>query len=94
MARRKLLQTNFSAGELSPEIAMRVDTDQYQNGAKSLANMRCLIAGGVTRRPGSLWLTELTGTRVVKFVVNQRPVAGVIAGRQKAVQNACAIRSD
>jgi hypothetical protein len=36
MARRKTLQTNFSAGELAPELAMRQDTEQYKNGAKSL----------------------------------------------------------
>jgi hypothetical protein len=53
MPRRKILQTNFSAGELSPDLGMRQDTDQYQNGAKSLLNRRVLISGGTVRRPGS-----------------------------------------
>jgi hypothetical protein len=39
---------------------MRQDTEQYRNGAKSLRNMRCLIGGGVTRRPGTRKQAELT----------------------------------
>lgn len=72
MARRKTLQTNFSAGELAPELAMRQDTEQYRNGAKSLRNMRCLIGGGAKRRPGTRWLDELTQDSLpVEFIVNQ-----------------------
>lgn len=72
MARKKTLQTNFSAGELAPELAMRQDTEQYRNGAKSLRNMRCLIGGGVTRRPGTRRQAQLLDdAMVVEFVVNQ-----------------------
>jgi hypothetical protein len=72
MARKKTLQTNFSAGELAPELAMRQDTEQYRNGAKSLRNMRCLIGGGVTRRPGLRRLAEITQDSVaVEFIINQ-----------------------
>jgi hypothetical protein len=72
MARRKTLQTNFSSGELAPELAMRQDTEQYKNGAKKLTNMRCLIGGGVTRRPGTLKQAELTQDSIlVEFIVNQ-----------------------
>lgn len=72
MARKKTLQTNFSAGELAPELAMRQDTEQYRNGAKSLLNMRCLIGGGVTRRPGTRKQAELLQDAIlVEFVVNQ-----------------------
>jgi hypothetical protein len=70
--RRKVLQTNFSAGELAPELAMRQETDQYRNGAKSLLNMRCLIGGGVTRRPGTGLVDDLTARSIaVEFTVNQ-----------------------
>lgn len=72
MARRKSLQTSFSAGELAPEVAMRQDTDQYQNGAKSLLNRRMLIGGGHVRRPGSWQEAELgTDPVIAEFVVNQ-----------------------
>jgi hypothetical protein len=72
MARRKTLQTSFSAGELAPEVAMRQDTDQYQNGAESLLNRRMLIGGGHVRRPGS-WLEATVGTDpiITEFIVNQ-----------------------
>jgi hypothetical protein len=72
MARRKSLQTSFSAGELAPEVAMRQDTDQYQNGAKTLLNRRMLIGGGHVRRPGSWWEAQLsTDPIITEFVVNQ-----------------------
>lgn len=72
MARKKSLQTSFSAGELAPEVAMRQDTDQYQNGAKSLLNRRMLIGGGHVRRPGSWQEAELgTDPVIADFVVNQ-----------------------
>ncbi|MCK1585490.1 hypothetical protein IVB03_39540 [Bradyrhizobium sp. 168] len=72
MARKKSLQTSFSAGELAPEVAMRQDTDQYQNGAKSLLNRRMLIGGGHVRRPGSWLESELSTDPVIaEFIVNQ-----------------------
>lgn len=72
MARTESLQTNFSAGEIAPELDMRQDTEQYQAGAKSLRNLRCLIGGGVTRRPGSWRLISNPGrSRVEAFIVNQ-----------------------
>jgi hypothetical protein len=72
MARRKSLQTSFSAGELAPEVAMRQDTDQYQNGAKALLNRRMLIGGGHVRRPGSWWEAQLgTDPVIAEFIVNQ-----------------------
>lgn len=87
MPRRKTLQTSFSAGELSPEIAMRQDADQYQNGAKSLLNRRMLIGGGHMRRPGSWWEAELSPDPVIaEFIVNQTTqyVVAFTAGRMDA----------
>src|SRR5215467_6572466 len=72
MARKKELQTTFIAGELDPKLALRVDIKQYNNGAKSLLNRRCLIGGGTSRRPGTLDLTPLPGSnRIVEFVFNE-----------------------
>lgn len=72
MPRTKNFQTNFSAGELAPELGARQDTDQYRNGAKSLLNRRCLIGGGTVRRPGSWWLVSLAGpSRLAEWVVNR-----------------------
>lgn len=72
MARTKKLQTNFSAGELAPELGMREDTDQHQNGARSLHNRRCLIGGGTVRRPGSWRDINLPARpRLARWVVNR-----------------------
>ncbi len=72
MPRKKTLQTNCSAGELAPDFVMRQDTNQYQNGAKSLRNRRCLIGGGTKRRPGSWRLFDLAGpARADSWIVNR-----------------------
>lgn len=72
MAKTELLQTNFSAGELHPAIALRRDTQQYRDGAKSLLNSRILVGGGAKRRPGSWRLAELEDVpMLVDFVVDE-----------------------
>lgn len=78
MPRRKTLQTNCSAGELAPDMAMRQDTDQYQNGAKSLLNRRCLIGGGTKRRPGSWRLFDLAGPSRTDVWIVSRATSYVI----------------
>lgn len=70
--RRKTLQTNFSAGELAPDLIVRQDTDQYAGGAKSLNNRRCLIGGGTSRRPGSWHIADLSASaRCEDFIVTE-----------------------
>ncbi|EHX3343577.1 hypothetical protein K2T75_002316 [Salmonella enterica] len=53
MGRMHLIKTNFTAGELSPRLAGRVDIDRYSNGAKRIENAICLVHGGVKRRNGT-----------------------------------------
>lgn len=70
--RVKPVQYTFGAGELAPDLAMRRDTQQYRDGAKSLRNNRLLVTGGAARRPGTWRLHELTGShRICEFVVNE-----------------------
>ncbi len=45
-------QTSFNMGELSPNMAGRIDLNNYYHGAKTLRNVVCLPQGGVTRRTG------------------------------------------
>lgn len=54
MARLTLIQTNFTAGELSPRMYGRTDIGRYQNGAKKIENAWPLIHGGAIRRNGTL----------------------------------------
>ncbi|ENT9569143.1 hypothetical protein ACFA6N_002425 [Salmonella enterica] len=53
MGRQHLIKTNFTAGELSPRLAGRVDIERYANGAKRIENAVCLVHGGVKRRNGT-----------------------------------------
>ncbi|WP_022729776.1 hypothetical protein [Fodinicurvata sediminis] len=47
------IQTNFTAGELSPTLTGRPDLQWYYNGARSLQNMISLPHGPAERRPGT-----------------------------------------
>lgn len=46
------VQTNFTSGELSPELLGRSDIELYQNGADQLENVLVSIRGGARRRDG------------------------------------------
>lgn len=54
MARFSLIQTNFTAGELSPRMYGRVDIARYQNGAELMENVWPVVHGGGMRRYGTL----------------------------------------
>src|SRR6185436_14921223 len=72
MPRKKTLQTSFAAGELSDDFQARSDTEQYANGARSLANRRCMIGGGSKRRPGSWKEADLAARpRIEEFKVDE-----------------------
>jgi len=72
MTRFVTIQTNFTTGELDPLVRSRVDLDAYRNGLETAKNVICQPQGGVTRRPGSKYVTELggspeNGVRLVHF---------------------------
>ena len=60
MALLRSFYSNFTAGELSPLLSSRVDSDAYRNGLKTLRNYRILSQGGVRRRPGMEYLQTLS----------------------------------
>jgi len=60
MALVRQFYTNFTAGEISPLLSSRVDSDAYRNGLKTLTNFRMKAQGGVTRRPGLQYLQTLS----------------------------------
>ena len=76
MATASLIQTNFTGGELSPQIALgRVDIAKYNNGARRIENCVITVQGGAKRRPGSrfITLTKTQGSvsRLIEFVFNR-----------------------
>ncbi|MEQ8639978.1 MAG: hypothetical protein RIE31_05125 [Alphaproteobacteria bacterium] len=71
MTRAYAIQTNFTAGELSPRLAGRVDFAKYFNGVRRLENMVVMPHGGVTRRPGFRFVASVKDgsrrTRLIRF---------------------------
>ncbi len=56
---------------MSPRLSARVDFAKYNNGVKTLENFLPLPHGGVTRRPGTLFVAEVKDsskkTRLIPF---------------------------
>lgn len=72
MPRVNTIQTNFTAGELSPRLLGRVDIARYANAAKGMQNYYALVHGGANSVPGTWWIAETKTSakrsRVVPFV--------------------------
>jgi hypothetical protein len=69
MARANTIQTNFTSGEVSPQMYGRVDVNKYQNGAKKLRNFIVRPQGGISRRPG----TKYVGTGKLGSYIRLQP---------------------
>lgn len=69
------IQTNFTAGELSPRVQSRIDIVKYNNGLKTAENIQVLVQGGARRRPGLRMAAETKTSakksRLVPFVYNR-----------------------
>lgn len=74
MPRARIIQTNFTSGELSPRMGARVDLEQYHNGAGELTNLQVQTQGGVIRRQGSYYSGLIKNhdqrARMVPFIVS------------------------
>lgn len=82
--KQRLLQTNFSSGELDPLMALRVDTGAYVNGASKIRNGLIYSTGGVARRNGTLDKAALPALcRLVPFdfADDERYIFAFSAGR-------------
>lgn len=53
------VQTNFTAGELSPRLLGREDISRYAAGCALLENFLVMPHGGATRRTGSVYTAEV-----------------------------------
>lgn len=88
MAKASPIQTNFTAGELSPRIEGRTDIAKYDNGAKTLENFVVHPQGGATRRPGTKFITEVADSskthRLLPFEFNVEQTYAVELGDQTA----------
>lgn len=66
-----LLQPTFSAGELAPSLYGRVDIAKYMAGLKTCRNFIVRQHGGVSNRPGTMFVAEshdsTKKSRLIKF---------------------------
>jgi len=53
------LENNFTAGQLTPLLGRRSDFERYKNAVKTMQNMTIMPQGGVTSRPGSIYVAEV-----------------------------------
>lgn len=66
------LQSNFTAGELSPSLSARVELAKYNAGCRTLRNFLVQAHGGAVKRPGFELLAALPGpAALAPFVFNQ-----------------------
>lgn len=71
MSKVRLVKTNFTAGEISPQLLGRGDLRAYENGARYLKNVAIQPTGGLTRRQGTYYIdTALGKGRLIGFEFN------------------------
>lgn len=69
-------QSNFTLGELTPRLQGRVDFEGYYKGARKVRNLLVIPQGGVIRRFGMRYITQITGVtsqnqfRIYNFSIN------------------------
>ncbi len=72
----RTVYTNFSSGELNPLLNARTDASAYFNGAKTLRNWYLLDEGGLMRRPGTTFKSQLPGaSRIIPFIFSNDEMA-------------------
>lgn len=75
MPRVHLNQTNFTAGEIAPDMYGRTDIDRYPNAVKRLRNCFSKPQGGAVGREGSIFVASAKypdrDARLIPFVFNR-----------------------
>ena len=66
--------STFTTGEMSPKLFGRTDISKYDNGAALVENFLVQSHGGVTRRPGTRFISEVKNSankvRLIAFEFN------------------------
>lgn len=69
MAKTAIIQSDFTGGELSPRLLARVDLKAYDSAVKTMENAYPLVHGGATRRPGTMFIGEVSdSTKPVQLI--------------------------
>jgi hypothetical protein len=84
------ITTDFTAGEISPDLLGRVGLEKYRSGVETLENYIVFPQGGVYRRPGTFVIdetkhSELRGNKKVRLIpweFNETDAYMIEAGEQ------------
>ena len=77
------LQSDFTAGELSPSLMARVDLAKYSKGCRTLRNFLVQSHGPAVKRPGFELIGELPGPAVLlEFVFNNEQTYALVFGEE------------
>ena len=84
MTRTRQVKSNFTAGEISPDLLGRGELVSYANGAATMQNLFVYPTGGVTRRDGLQYIDSVAGYgRLIPFEFNaQQTYLLVLTGNQ------------
>ncbi len=73
--KKQEIQTNFTAGELSPRLYAHVDSNKYRDGLKTATNLNILPHGPLARRNGSQYINSTKSSnntvRLIRFQFSQ-----------------------
>ncbi|MFW5920628.1 MAG: hypothetical protein ACOCUS_02220, partial [Polyangiales bacterium] len=78
-------QTSFTAGELNPQLAARIDVSRYYSGAEKAENVFIRPQGGAARRPGFVHVADLPApAALVPFAFNTEQLYLVVLAAGEA----------
>ena len=69
MSRVSRIQTNFTAGELSPKLFGRPDISRYANATETLENFLVFPHGGASRRSGTRFVKEVKDSSAATVLI-------------------------
>lgn len=68
MYKQIVSNTNFAYGEISPYLFGRGEVEAYKSGAMTISNMDVIPTGGIKRREGTKFISQLPGSgKLVAF---------------------------
>lgn len=86
MSKFEYVQTNFTAGEITPRTRGRLDFENFYNGAATITNYVVSPHGGITRRTGTRFVAEVADssdyTRLLPFQFSLTQAYVIEAGDQ------------
>ena len=75
MAKVKLVQTDFTTGEISPKMIARTDLDSYKHGARQITNAYPLPHGACTSRRGTTFVEYIVDSnkdvKLIPFIFSR-----------------------